>query len=223
MPVDDVNVRADYQPEAQTVRFNIATHEYITPGVFHKMAGALTSQGLQILSAQINTLADGLVLDRFRVMDPDYANQPPPERLEKIKQALIQSLRAPSAQPPTFRRTWKFGGHRQPTVEAVEPRVHVDNNTSTAFTILDIFTVDRPGLLYTISRALFELGLSVSRAKIGTVLDQVVDVFYIKDVFGLKVEHEQKLRRVEEHLLEAIAPPEERRPRPVEPEPAAAE
>ncbi|MEN6493060.1 MAG: [protein-PII] uridylyltransferase [Thermoguttaceae bacterium] len=204
LPAGDVNVRADYQPEAQTVRFNIATHENITPGVFHKMAGALTSQGLQILSAQINTLADGLVLDRFRVMDPDYADEPPPERLEKIKQAVVQSLRAPNGQLPTFRRTWKFGGHRQPTVEAVETRVHVDNNTSAAFTILDIFTVDRPGLLYTISRVLFELDLSVSRAKIGTVLDQVVDVFYITDREGQKIHDQTRLDEIRRRLLEAL-------------------
>ena len=50
-----------------------------------------------------------------------------------------------------------------------------------------------------------------------------MDVFYVKDVFGLKIEHEQKLQRLEERLLEAIAPAEERRSQETEPEPAAAE
>lgn len=204
LPAGGVNVQADYQPETDTVQFSIATHENITPGVFHKMAGALASQGLQILSAQINTLADGLVLDRFRVMDPDYVGQPPPDRLEQTQQALIHALQAPSGKPPTFRRTWKLGGSRQPTVEAVETQVHVDNHTSESFTILDIFTVDRPGLLYTISRALFELHLSVSRAKIGTFLDQVVDVFYVTDQQGKKIRDELRLDAIRRRLLEVI-------------------
>ena len=55
------------------MEFVVGTSEDITPGVFHKLTGALASQGLQILSAEINTLADGLVLDRFYVVDPDYA------------------------------------------------------------------------------------------------------------------------------------------------------
>jgi [protein-PII] uridylyltransferase len=50
-----------------------------------------------------------------------------------------------------------------------------------------------------------------------------VQVFYVKDVFGLKIEHEQKLQRLEQRLLEAIAPAEERRPQETQPEPAAAE
>ncbi len=204
LPAGGVNVQADYQPETETVQFSIATHENVTPGVFHKMAGALTSQGLQILSAQINTLPEGLVLDRFRVIDPDYVGQPPLDRLEQTKRALIQALQTPGGKRPTFRRTWKLGGKRQPTVEAVETRVHVDNHTSDAFTVLDIFTVDRPGLLYTISRTLFELGLSVSRAKIGTFLDQVVDVFYVADQDGKKIHDEAQLDEIRRRLLVVI-------------------
>ena len=50
----------------------------IGPGIFHKLTGALSSQGLQILSAEIHTLADGLVFDRFNVNDTDFAGSPTP-------------------------------------------------------------------------------------------------------------------------------------------------
>ena len=74
--------RDRYLAETGTVEFVIATHEDITPGVFHKLTGGLTSQGLEILSADINTLADRLVLDRFVVRDPDFSGEPPPDRID---------------------------------------------------------------------------------------------------------------------------------------------
>ena len=86
-------------------------------------------------------------------------------------------------------------------------RVRTDNSTSERFTIIDIFASDRAGLLYTIARTIFELGLSVSLAKIGTYLDQVVDVFYVTDQAGRKIEDEARLEQIRGRLLEAIAKP----------------
>ncbi len=195
---------ARYLAESQTMEYVVATHENIARGIFHKLTGALTSQGLQILSADIHTLADGLVLDRFRVKDPDFAGQPDVDRVERVKAALITSLAGDD--PPVFRKLWqhrkKVGSatlHRQPT------RVRADNNTSARFTILDIFATDQTGLLYTIALRLYQLGLSVAGAKIGTYLDQVVDVFYVTDQDGAKIEDEQRLRDIRQQLLEAIA------------------
>ena len=71
-------------------------------------------------------------------------------------------------------------------------------------TILDIFAADRPGLLYTVARTLFELELSVSVAKISTYVDQVVDVFYVTDRSGKKIEDEQRLNHIRARLLEEI-------------------
>src|SRR5690606_37624708 len=82
--------------------------------------------------------------------------------------------------------------------------VRVDNNTSERFTVLDIFTADRMGLLYTISRTLFELGLSVGVAKIGTYLDQVVDVFYVTDQAGHKIQSEERLQQIRTRLVQVI-------------------
>ena len=199
----EVNVQCRYQPETGAVEFTVGTSEDIAPGIFHRLTGAMTSQGLEILSAQINTLADGLVLDRFWVVDPDYAGESPPQRLEQIDRALVNSLLKENG-PPTFRRTWTIGGSNRPTLEQAETRVLVDNRTSASYTVIDIFTVDRRGLLYTITRTLFELGFSVWRAKIGTYFDQVVDVFYVTDQEGRKIEDAAPLQRARERLLEVI-------------------
>jgi len=199
-----VYVQVQYQRETETVQLTVATSEAITPGVFHKLTGALTGQGLRILSAQINTLPDGLVLDRFFVHDPDYAGQPPAERIRRVCRALEESLRGSAGEPPSFRRTWRVDGDRSLAAPAAKVRVQTDNSTSDLCTILDVFALDQPGLLYAIARALFELELSVWRAKIGTFLDQVVDVFYVTDLGGSKIEGEADLERIRRRLLEVV-------------------
>ena len=203
----DAHAWGRYLPQQNAVEYTVGTYEQITPGVFHKLTGALSSQGLQILSAEIHTLAHSLVLDRFCVHDKDYAGPPPEERLQAIQAALLSALKDPD-HTPTFRRLWKSGenaGH----LKGLPTRVRVDNSTAERFTILDIFTHDRMGLLYTISRTLFELGLSVHVAKIGTHVDQVVDVFYVTDQAGNKVDDERRLHEIRERLLAAIEPPSE--------------
>ena len=198
-----VSAQGLYQPDTHTVRLTVGTRENVTPGIFHKLTGALSGQGLEILSAQINTLADGLVLDRFWVVDPDHPGQPPLERLEQIERALVEAL-VSGGKPPSFRRVWTLGGPRRPTTAVPATQVRIDNTTSDGFTILDVFTIDRRGLLYAISRTLFELGLSVWRAKIGTFLDQVVDVFYVTGQDGRKIEDPGRLHSVGQRLLEVI-------------------
>ncbi len=162
----EVKVWHRYLPETKTCEFTIGTFEDITPGVFHKLTGGLTSAGLQILSAEISTLADGLVLDRFRVHDPDYSDEPPPDRLADVARRVTESL--VSGQVPVFRRIWQSGNRQSSVALQVMPtRVRLDNSTSEGFTIVDVFASDQMGLLFTITRTLFELGLSVSLAKIG--------------------------------------------------------
>jgi [protein-PII] uridylyltransferase len=201
----DASAWGRYLPERGAVEFTVGTYDDITPGVFHKLTGALSSKGLQILSAEINTLAEGLVFDRFLVVDPDFAAEPPRERLESVNRALVDSLRARTSQPPTFRKVWRPGHARSRDVLAPLPtQVRIDNSTSDRFTIIDVFAHDRMGLLYTITRTLFEMGISVALAKIGTYLDQVVDVFYVTDQEGNKVFDEERWRQIRERLLEAI-------------------
>ncbi|HTQ38757.1 MAG TPA: [protein-PII] uridylyltransferase [Pirellulales bacterium] len=199
----DVEVWHRFLPETNTIEYTVGTYEDISPGIFHKLTGGLSSAGLQILSADINTLAAGLVFDRFRVQDPDYAGQPPPERMNDIDRRLKESLT--SDQPPAFRRVWRSSQRKASEALQVLPtQVRCDNSTSERFTVIDVFALDRMGLLYTISRTLFELGLSVSLAKIGTYLDQVVDVFYVTEQTGRKVEGEERLESIRQALLKAI-------------------
>jgi [protein-PII] uridylyltransferase len=194
-------------PDRQAVEYTVGTYEDITPGIFHKLTGALTSKGQQILSADINTLADGLVFDRFYVRDGDFKDPPSDVRRQEVSLALVAALKDTTGKPPAFRKLWQNRDAAAATVvQNLPTRITVDNTTAERFTILAIFAYDRMGLLYAIARTLFELGLSVSMAKIGTHLDQVLDVFYVADARnGEKISDERRLTEIRQRLLEAIA------------------
>jgi [protein-PII] uridylyltransferase len=204
LPHRDAVAWGNYLATHSAVEYTIGTYEEITPGIFHKLTGALTSHRQQILSADINTLAEGLVLDRFFVQDQDYAGQPPKDRIDDICRSLVAALS--DNRPPTFRKLWHQRSSAQSAaIQHLPTRVTVDNTTAEKFTIIAAFAYDKMGLLYAIARTLFELNLSVSTAKIGTHLDQVVDVFYVTDQRnGRKIFDEQRLGVIRQRLMSAI-------------------
>jgi [protein-PII] uridylyltransferase len=88
--------------------------------------------------------------------------------------------------------------NRQPT------EVRIDNETSDASTIIDVFADDRQGLLYVITHAMFQLGLSVHASRISTRLDQVADVFYVTDQMGKKIDDPGRLEAIRSRIIEEI-------------------
>ena len=94
-------------------------------------------------------------------------------------------------------------------VFTVAPRVIIDNQASATHTVIEINGRDRPGFLYSVTRALYSLSLQISSSKISTYGERAVDVFYVKDGFGMKVTHEDRLEKIRKTLLEAITETEE--------------
>ena len=93
-------------------------------------------------------------------------------------------------------------------VFTVAPRVLIDNKASTAHTVVEVNGRDRPALLFDLTRALTSQGVQISGAKITTYGEKVVDVFYVKDIFGLKIEHETKIREIREALVQVLTEPD---------------
>ena len=205
IPEDDAVAWARYSEQQRATEFSIGAREDLVPGIFHRLTGVLTSLRLQILAAEIHSLSDGLLLDRFYVHDGDFSGQPPQARNDEVCQALVESLRSPADSSPNFRQT--FGNSQTkplPGLEFLPTRITIDTDSSPQYTIIDVFAHDRLGLLYTIARRLFELRISVRMAKIATYLDQVVDVFFVTDEAGSKIDDEQFLQNAQRELLEAI-------------------
>ena len=85
-------------------------------------------------------------------------------------------------------------------------RVNVDNKSSSFFTIIEVFTYDFQGLLYKITDALFKCGIDIWVSKIATKADQVVDVFYVRDFDGQKIDTSEKILLIKEAILNILKP-----------------
>ncbi len=169
------------------------------PGLFSRITGALSVSGANIVDARINTFSDGMALDVFQVQDGERRAFDRPEKLARLAALIEQSL-AGKLRPAKALET----GSELPSrtrVFYVPPRVLIDNSASRSNTVIEVNGRDRPGLLYDLTYALTSLGLQISNAKISTYGERVVDVFYVRDVFGMKVDHEGKQKQIREALL----------------------
>lgn len=197
---------ADYNANAKTVEITGGVDHGRGRGAFSSMAGALSSRGMQIMAADAHILADDLLLLHFVATDPDSKIAPPRGRLEEVARELAVAVDSP--QPPTFRRVWgQDAAEASIKLTAMPNDVRIDNRASADATVVEVFTFDRSGLLYQLSRKLHELELTIWRAKISTSLDQVVDVFYVTNRGGGKIEDEGRLESIRREMLAVIETP----------------
>ncbi len=173
------------------------------PGLFSKIAGTFTLNGLDILDAQIFTWRNNIALDIFEVTPPvDQIFEE--ERWQKAKTHLQAALSGDLDLEKALKE--KIAAFR-PEKRLVNGRPHqisVDNESSSFFTIVEVFTYDFPGLLFMITDAIFRCGLDIWVAKIATKVDQVVDVFYVRDFDGQKVDstdQEEMIKNTVEAIL----------------------
>jgi [protein-PII] uridylyltransferase len=204
-----VDTRVDRARGITEVTIYTADH----PGLFSRLCGAVALAGANIVGAQIFTMSNGMALDTFQLQsagvgEADRGAFDRPERIARlathIEQALSGRIRLREAlakRPAIASRTRVF---------RVPPRVLIDNQASAAYTLIEVNGRDRPGLLFEVTSALTALGLSIGTAKIATYGERVVDVFYVKDVFGHKIDQEPKLKRIRERLLTALADPDDK-------------
>lgn len=173
------------------------------PGLFSRIAGALAVSGANIVDARIMTMSNGMALDTLWVQDQDGTPFDRPDKLAKLafvfENVLTGELKPHIAleKPPAF--------PSRTSVFTVPPRVLIDNQASASHTVIEVNGRDRPGLLWELTRELTRLSLQVSSAKISTYGEKVVDVFYVKNLFGHKVEHPQKLAEIRTTLEAVLA------------------
>jgi [protein-PII] uridylyltransferase len=194
-----VEKRVDAPRSVTEITLYTADH----PGLFSRIAGALAVSGANIVDARIMTMSNGMALDTFRVQD--LAGRPfdRPDRLARLAVVFENVLTGDLKPHREFARPPAFASRTQ--VFTVIPRVLVDNNASASHTVIEVNGRDRPGLLYEVTRELTRLNLQISSAKISTYGEKVVDVFYVKNLFGHKVEQPQKLADIRKALEAVLA------------------
>ncbi len=175
-------------------------------GLFSRIAGALAIAGASIVDARIHTLTDGMALDTFWIQDANGGPYDAPHRLARLSSLIEQALSGRLRLASEIRKATRSLIPARMRAIHVPPRVVVDNRASNRHTVVEVNGRDRPGLLHDVTSAISAQGLQIASAHVTTYGVRAVDVFYVKDVFGMKVENERKLNQLRNALLEALSP-----------------
>ena len=192
-----INLHPDEDRDATRACFVMADH----PGIFARLAGALALVGANVVDARSYTTKDGYVTDAYWIQDSD-GKPYETSRLPRLTQMIEKTLRG----EVLAREALKSKDKIKKREKAFDVPTHItfDNEGSDIYTIIEVDTRDRPGLLYDLARTLAGANVYIANAVIATFGEQVVDTFYVKDMFGLKYHTESKQRSLEAKLRHAI-------------------
>ena len=173
-------------------------------GLFARLAGACALAGLTILDARITTTHDGLAIDALHVADRDASGPLADGKAERLKKTLRDVLSGDVIVPERLGTA-----PRRAHIEAFDlsPHVRIDNDLADDASIIEVSGLDRPGLLYALLRALYDLNLSVSAARIATFGERVVDVFHVTDLAGGQIIDTARKKKLRATLRRVINNP----------------
>jgi [protein-PII] uridylyltransferase len=173
------------------------------PGLISKIAGVFTLNGIDILDVQVFTWRNNTALDVFIVKPPaDRVFEM--ERWRKAEESLSSVLVGELDLREMLKDKIEQNRKAKKNLSGKPSRVRIDNESSSFFTIIEVFTEDFPGLLYSITDALFRCRLDIWVAKIATKVDQVVDVFYVRDFDGQKVDAREQETQIKNTVMEVL-------------------
>ncbi|SDE89521.1 [protein-PII] uridylyltransferase [Paracoccus isoporae] len=197
----DDEIRIDLHPDpdrdATRAAFVLSDH----PGIFSRIAGALALVGANVVDARTYTSKDGFATAVFWLQDAT-GHPYDAERLPRLRKMIDRTLKGELVARDAFAdkdqlkkrdRAFRFPTH-----------VTFDNEGSDIYTIIEVDTRDRPGLLHDLTRTLAANHIRIASAVIATYGAQVVDSFYVKDAFGLKLQQQSRRETLENKLRQAI-------------------
>ncbi|MEM1076415.1 MAG: ACT domain-containing protein, partial [Pseudomonadota bacterium] len=192
-----INLHPDDERDATRACFVMADH----PGIFARICGALALVGANVVDARSYTTKDGLVTDAYWIQDAD-GNPYDASRLPRLRKMIERTLKGEVVTTEAMKARDKV--KRRERAFNVPTHITFDNEGSEIYTIIEVDTRDRPGLLHDLARTMADANVYIANAVIATYGEQVVDTFYVKDMFGLKYYSESKQRILERRLRRAI-------------------
>ena len=197
--------------ETQTDAFTAITELTIYapdhPRLLALITGACAAANANILGAQISTTTDGMALDTILIQREFSTEEDERRRAERVTEIIRMALQGQMRLKDAVANT----PHQRPRIKAfsVEPRVIIDNTSSNRFTVIEINGLDRIGLLYNLTDALFHLSLNIASAHITTFGEKAIDVFYVTDLTGGKIVNPARHTQIERELMKVLAPASE--------------
>jgi [protein-PII] uridylyltransferase len=174
------------------------------PRLLAMVAGACTGAGANIMDAQISTTRDGMALDTIHLQREFERAEDEERRAQRIALTIERLLKGEA------RLADVLAGQKKPKARlsafTVEPQVVIDNTLSDALTVIEVNGLDRPGLLYDVTREISDLNLDIASAHIATFGEKAVDVFYVTDLTGKKIMSVSRMGAIRERLTKALQP-----------------
>lgn len=198
-----IDLMLDEDRDATRACFAIVDH----PGLFSRMTGALALVGANIVDARTYTSKDGYATAVFWIQDKD-GNPYEKARLPRLRQMITRTLMGEVVAGDALKDKDKI--KKRERAFRVPTNITFDNEGSDIYTIIEVDTRDRPGLLFDLTRTLAHNHVYIASAVIATYGEQVVDTFYVKDMVGLKFHSEAKRKALERKLHDAITQGAER-------------
>ena len=192
-----IDLMLDEDRDATRACFAMVDH----PGLFSRMTGALALVGANVVDARTYTSKDGYATAAFWVQDNE-GNPYEVSRLPRLRTMIKRTLMGEVVAREAFKEKDKI--KKRERAFRVPTNISFDNEGSEIYTIIEVDTRDRPGLLYDLTRTLAENHVYIASAVIATYGEQVVDTFYVKDIVGLKYYSEAKRAALERKLREAL-------------------
>ncbi len=192
-----IHMFPDEDRDATRACFVMADH----PGIFARIAGALALVGANVVDARSYTSRDGYITDAFWIQDAD-GHPFEASRLTRLSKMIKKTLKGEVIARDALKSRDKV--KKRERAFNVPTHIAFDNDGSEIYTIIEVDTRDRPGLLYDLARTLAEANVYIANAVIATYGAQVVDTFYVKDMFGLKYHSKSKQNTLEKKLRTAI-------------------
>ena len=192
-----IELTPDTDRDATRICFALSDH----PGIFSRLAGALALVGANVVDARSYTSKDGFATAAFWIQDGDGSpyNQ---ARFSRLRRMIKKTLSGEVIPREAIKERDKF--KKREKAFKVPTSITFDNEGSEIYTIIEVDTRDRPGLLFDLTRTLANMNVYIASAVIATYGEQVVDSFYVKDMFGLKFHSESKQKKLEQNLRQAI-------------------
>ncbi len=192
-----IELTPDTDRDATRICFALSDH----PGIFSRLAGALALVGANVVDARSYTSKDGFATAAFWIQDGDGSpyNQ---ARFSRLRRMIEKTLSGEVIPREAIKERDKF--KKREKAFKVPTSITFDNEGSEIYTIIEVDTRDRPGLLFDLTRTLANMNVYIASAVIATYGEQVVDSFYVKDMFGLKFHSESKQKKLEQNLRQAI-------------------
>jgi [protein-PII] uridylyltransferase len=198
------DVTTDVRSDAFAAVTEITVYAPDHPRLLATITGACAAANANIIGAQIFTTTEGMALDTILLQREFQGEQDEQRRAARVAEIIAKALRGQvrlkEAMAQAKKPEYRVGAFH------VEPRVIIDNTSSNRQTVVEINGLDRVGLLHQLTDALFQLNLNIASAHITTFGEKAVDVFYVTDLTGAKIESDSRIKRIEGSLLAVLAP-----------------